>query len=81
MDPRARGWLVIAVLAVAIGLTLAAGASRQYGQIGDKWRVARVVGWVGLAAVWSGDEYDLAEGLLKEALALDRELGNVRVRL
>jgi non-specific serine/threonine protein kinase len=44
--------------------------------MGDKWRLARVVGWVGLAAVWSGDEHDLAEGLLKEALALDRELGS-----
>jgi predicted ATPase/DNA-binding SARP family transcriptional activator/DNA-binding CsgD family transcriptional regulator len=45
-------------------------------EIGDKWRVARVVGWVGLAAVWSSDEHDLAEGFLKEALALDRELGS-----
>jgi predicted ATPase/DNA-binding CsgD family transcriptional regulator len=45
-------------------------------EIGDKWRVARVVGWVGLAAVWSGHEHDLAEGLLKEALALDWELGS-----
>ena len=45
-------------------------------EIGDKWRVARVVGWVGLTAVWSGHEYDLAEGLLEEALALNRELGS-----
>ena len=45
-------------------------------EIGDKWRLARVVGWVGLAAVWLGDEHDLAEGLLEEALALDRELGS-----
>ena len=45
-------------------------------EIGDKWRLARIVGWVGLAAVWSGHEHDLAEGLLKEALALDRELGS-----
>ncbi len=42
----------------------------------DQWQVARVVGWVGLLAVWSGDEHDLAEGFLKEALALNRELGN-----
>jgi DNA-binding CsgD family transcriptional regulator len=31
---------------------------------------------VGLAAVWNGDEHYLAEGLLEEALALDRELGS-----
>ena len=42
----------------------------------DKWQLAAVVGWVGLLAVWSGDEHDLAEGFLKEAVALDRELGN-----
>jgi predicted ATPase/class 3 adenylate cyclase len=42
----------------------------------DKWQLAMVVGWVGLLAVWSGDEHDLAEGFLKEALALDREIGN-----
>ena len=29
-----------------------------------------------MLTVWSGDEHDLAEGLLKEALALDQELGN-----
>jgi predicted ATPase/class 3 adenylate cyclase len=42
----------------------------------DKWQLAMVVGWVGLLAVWSGDEHDLAEGFLKEAMALQRELGN-----
>jgi predicted ATPase/class 3 adenylate cyclase len=42
----------------------------------NKWFVAIVEGWVGLLAVWSGDDQDLAERLLKEALALDRELGN-----
>jgi hypothetical protein len=29
-----------------------------------------------LLAVWSGDDHDLAERSLEEALALDRELGN-----
>jgi predicted ATPase len=42
----------------------------------DKWQLAMVVGWVGLLEVWSGDKPDLAEGFLKEGLALDRELGN-----
>ena len=42
----------------------------------DKWQLAAVAGWVGLLAFWSGDEHGLAEGFLKEALALDRELGN-----
>ena len=42
----------------------------------DKWQLAMVVGWLGLLAVWSGDDHDLAERSLEEALALDRELGN-----
>jgi predicted ATPase/class 3 adenylate cyclase len=42
----------------------------------DKWQLAMVVGWMGLLTVFSGDEHDLAEMSLKEALALDRELGN-----
>jgi tetratricopeptide (TPR) repeat protein len=42
----------------------------------DKWQLAVVVGWAGLLAVWSGDDHDLAERSLEEALALDRELGN-----
>src|SRR5829696_7164873 len=42
----------------------------------DKWQLARIVGWVGLLTVFSGDEHDLAERSLKEALALNRELGN-----
>jgi len=42
----------------------------------DKWQLAMVVGWVGLLEVWSADEQDPAEGFLKEALALDRELGS-----
>ena len=42
----------------------------------DKWQLARIVGWVGLLTVFSGDEHDLAEGFLKEALVLSRELGN-----
>jgi predicted ATPase/class 3 adenylate cyclase len=45
-------------------------------EIKDDWNLSMVVGWVGLLEVWSGDEHDLAEGFLKEALALDRELGN-----
>ena len=42
----------------------------------DKWQLARIVGWVGLLTVFSGDEHDLAEGFLKEALTLNRELGS-----
>jgi predicted ATPase/class 3 adenylate cyclase len=42
----------------------------------DKWQLAMVVGWMGLLTVFSGDEHDLAERSLKEALTLDRELGN-----
>jgi tetratricopeptide (TPR) repeat protein len=45
-------------------------------EIEDQWQLAIVVGWVGLLMVWSGDEHDLAEGFLNEALALNRELGN-----
>ena len=45
-------------------------------EIGDKWQLAVVVGWVGLLAVFSGDDHDLAERSFKEALALTRELGN-----
>jgi DNA-binding CsgD family transcriptional regulator/tetratricopeptide (TPR) repeat protein len=42
----------------------------------DKWQLARIVVWVGLLTVFSGDERDLAEGFLKEALVLSWELGN-----
>jgi predicted ATPase/class 3 adenylate cyclase len=42
----------------------------------DKWQLAGIVVWVGLLTVFSGDEHDLAEGFLKEALVLSRELGN-----
>ena len=45
-------------------------------EIKDDWNLSMVVGWLGLLEVWSGDEPDLAEGFLKEALALERELGN-----
>jgi tetratricopeptide (TPR) repeat protein len=45
-------------------------------EIEDDWNLSMVVGWVGLLEVWSGDEPDLAEGFLKDALALERELGN-----
>ena len=42
----------------------------------DKWDLAVVVGWLGLLAVWSGEDYDLAERSFEEALTLDWELGN-----
>ena len=44
-------------------------------EIKDDYNLSMVVGWVGLLEVWSSDEPDLAEGFLKEALALERELG------
>jgi predicted ATPase/class 3 adenylate cyclase len=43
----------------------------------DKWQLARIVGWVGLLTVFSGDEHDLAEGFLKESLTLNREIGSL----
>jgi predicted ATPase/DNA-binding SARP family transcriptional activator/DNA-binding CsgD family transcriptional regulator len=42
----------------------------------DKRQLAAVVGWVGLLTVFGVEEHDLAERSLKEALTLDRELGN-----
>ena len=45
-------------------------------EMGDKWQLAMVLGWAGLLEVWSGDGQDLVEGFLKEALALNRELGS-----
>jgi predicted ATPase/DNA-binding SARP family transcriptional activator/DNA-binding CsgD family transcriptional regulator len=42
----------------------------------DEWLTSICVGWVGMLAVWSGEEQDLAEGFLKEGLALNRKLGN-----
>ncbi len=45
-------------------------------EIKDDWNLSMVVGWVGLLEVWSGDEPDLAERFLKDALALEKELGN-----
>jgi DNA-binding CsgD family transcriptional regulator/tetratricopeptide (TPR) repeat protein len=46
-------------------------------EVEDKWMLGICVGWVGMLAVWSGEEHDdLAEGFLKEGLALDREIGN-----
>src|SRR5215217_4855527 len=44
-------------------------------KIKDDYNLSMVVGWVGLLEVWSGDQPDLAEGFLNEALALERELG------
>src|SRR3712207_7853230 len=45
-------------------------------ELDDKWTLAMVVGWVGVLAIWSGDDHDLAERSFKEALALNREIGN-----
>jgi non-specific serine/threonine protein kinase len=42
----------------------------------DRWLTAICVGWVGMLAVWSGGEYALAEGFLKEGLALNRDMVN-----
>jgi predicted ATPase/DNA-binding SARP family transcriptional activator/DNA-binding CsgD family transcriptional regulator len=42
----------------------------------DQWHLARVVGWVGMLAVWSGDDHDLAETFLEEGLTLSRDIGN-----
>jgi DNA-binding CsgD family transcriptional regulator len=45
-------------------------------ELEDKWLLGVCVGWVGMLALWNGEEHDLAEGFLKEGLALDREVGN-----
>ncbi|HET6662098.1 MAG TPA: tetratricopeptide repeat protein, partial [Rubrobacter sp.] len=45
-----------------------------YQELGDDLRVARTVGWMGLLTFWSGDDQNLAEGFLKEGLALNREI-------
>jgi non-specific serine/threonine protein kinase len=45
-------------------------------EVEDKWLLGVCVGWVGMLALWNGEEHDLAGGLLKEGLALDREVGN-----
>jgi predicted ATPase/DNA-binding SARP family transcriptional activator len=42
----------------------------------DQWRLAMIVGWVGLLEVWNGDDHESAEGFLEEDLALNRGLGN-----
>jgi hypothetical protein len=47
-----------------------------YQEITDEFNVATTVGWLGMLAVWSGDEHDLAEGFLTDSLALNREIGN-----
>jgi predicted ATPase/class 3 adenylate cyclase len=47
-----------------------------YQEMTDEFNIATTVGWLGLLTVWSGDEHDLAEGFLKEGLALNREIGN-----
>jgi tetratricopeptide (TPR) repeat protein len=47
-----------------------------YQEMTDEFNVAATVGWLGLLTVWSGDEHDLADGFLKESLALNREVGN-----
>jgi hypothetical protein len=55
-DPRIPGWLVTAVLTLAIGLTWAAGAPRRSERARDTWR----------AMVETGDE--LAAGQLTATL-------------
>jgi predicted ATPase/DNA-binding CsgD family transcriptional regulator len=45
-----------------------------YQELGDDLRVARTVGWLGMLTFWSGDDQNLAEGFLKEGLALNREI-------
>ena len=47
-----------------------------YQEMTDQFNIATTVGWLGLLTVWSGNEHDLAEGFLKEGLALNREIGN-----
>ena len=42
----------------------------------DKWLLSIALGWMGLMTVFDLGEHDLAERSLKEALALNRELGN-----
>jgi predicted ATPase/class 3 adenylate cyclase len=45
-------------------------------EIKDDYNLSMVVGWVGLLTVFRLDEYDLAEGFLKESLTLNREIGS-----
>jgi DNA-binding CsgD family transcriptional regulator len=47
-----------------------------YQEMGDELHVARTVGWLGMLAFWNGDDQVLAERILKEGLALNREIGN-----
>ena len=47
-----------------------------YQDVGDELHVARTVGWLGMLAFWNGDDQDVAERILKEGLALNREIGN-----
>jgi tetratricopeptide (TPR) repeat protein len=45
-----------------------------YQEMDDELHAARTVGWMGLLTFWSSDDRDLAEGFLKEGLALNREI-------
>jgi tetratricopeptide (TPR) repeat protein len=47
-----------------------------YQEMTDEFNVATTVGWLGLLAIWSGGEHDLAEGFLTEGLALNRKIGH-----
>ena len=47
-----------------------------YQEMTDEFNVATTVGWLGLLAIWSGGEHDLAEGFLTEGLALTRKIGH-----
>jgi non-specific serine/threonine protein kinase len=46
-----------------------------YQEITDEFYVAITLGWLGMLATWNGGEHDLAEGFLKEGLALNRKTG------
>jgi predicted ATPase/class 3 adenylate cyclase len=47
-----------------------------YQEMTDEFNVATTVGWLGLLAIWSGGEHDLAEGFLTEGLTLNRKIGH-----
>jgi DNA-binding CsgD family transcriptional regulator len=36
----------------------------------------RITGWLGMLAIWSGDDHDLAEGFLSEGMGLLRQIGD-----
>jgi DNA-binding CsgD family transcriptional regulator len=46
-------------------------------EMADKWQLARITGWLRVVTVYSSDDHDVAEGFLKESLALNREIGSL----